>query len=385
MSLSGTWNWTWPALALAFLLGVLATRWLLMRIGAGRKQKVNTEYFRGLNFLLNEETDKAIEVFIKALEVDSETVELHLALGGLFRRKGQVDRATRIHQNLIARPSLTEAQRTQAIYELAQDYYKAGWLDRAENLFKELMSSDAYRSLAISGLCRIYQQEKEWQQAIDVLRKHKRSERAVYSKQVAHYFCELAEAEIQTGNFDQARKFLHSARAEDPRVARVNLLRGDLNFSEGDFAKAIECWQNVIASHPQLAQLLVGKMIESYQKKNDLDGLERYLLGVSVLPKDNKTFELWHQALVKLLGSRSATEHVFSQVKNQELSGPAASFLYTAMSEASLDAEFRSTLLSDLLAKAKNRKIEYTCIGCGFDTRAMYWFCPNCGEWESFR
>lgn len=375
----------WPAIGLAFLLGVVATRWFFKKLGFKPRQKVNSEYFKGLNFLLNEETDKAIEVFIKALEVDSETVELHLALGGLFRRKGQVDRATRIHQNLVARPTLTDEQRMQAVYELAQDYYKAGWLDRAENLFKELMGSDAYRSSAINGLCQIYQQEKEWQQAIDVLRRHKRSERGEYAKQIAHYYCELAEVSINVGDSEQARKFLSQARSEDQTIARVNLLRGDLNFNEGNFSKAIHCWQSLIANHPQLAQLVVAKMIACYREKGDERGLKRYLIGVSALPKDDAAFDLWRNSLVELLGQEQAIAHIFSQVQQQGLSGPAASFLSDAVSEDQLGVEFRATLLSNLLARAKERKIEYTCVGCGFDTRAMYWFCPNCGEWESFR
>ena len=137
---------------LAFLCGIQLARWLNRRSALHAERKISEEYFRGLNYLLNEEPDKAIEVFIKAIEVDSETVELHLALGGLFRRKGQIDRATRVHQNLIARPHLSDQHRVQAIYELAQDYDHAGLLDRAENLYTELMDSPQYRSLALEGL-----------------------------------------------------------------------------------------------------------------------------------------------------------------------------------------------------------------------------------------
>jgi len=380
-----TIHWVWPAIGLAFLLGVLVTRWLLKKLGFRPRQEVNSEYYKGLNFLLNEETDKAIEVFIKAIEVDSETVELHLALGGLFRRKGQVDRATRIHQNLVARPSLTEDQRMQAVYELAQDYYKAGWLDRAENLFKELMSSDAYRALAIDGLCQIYQQEKEWQQAINVLRKHKRKQRNDYAKQVAHFYCELAESALINEDFERARKYLSQARSEDQTIARVRLLLGDLNYQEGNLSKAIACWQRLIAKHPRLAQLVVEKMVVCYREMGDQVGLRKYLLDESALPKDQKSFDVWRSALVELLGEEQTISHIFSQVEEQGLSGPASSFLSESIDNQSLSAEFRATLLSNLLARAKERKIEYTCVGCGFDTRAMHWFCPNCGEWESFR
>ena len=385
MSFLDIGNWTGPAIVLAFLLGVFGTRWLYKRLGFGRKQSVNQEYFKGLNFLLNEETDKAIEVFIKALEVDSETVELHLALGGLFRRKGQVDRATRIHQNLIARPTLTDEQRMQAVHELAQDYYKAGWLDRAESLFSELLESPNYRAQAINGLCLIYQQEKEWQQAIDVLKLHRRADRPAYSKQVAHYYCELAENAIAQKAFESARRYLREARTEDPTVARTSLLHGKLSHAQGHYKKAITSWERLAAAHPNLAQLVVAEMIDCYLQLEDQKGLKNYLLGLLAIPKDRQAFAQWHRALLDLLGEDGALRHIFERVQNQGLSSQVAAYLHDSLDERQVADEFKDGLLRDLLNRAKNRKIEYTCIGCGFDTKAMYWFCQNCGEWESFR
>ena len=165
------------AVLLAFLLGWRLSKLRLSTQPKASNRSIKSEYFQGLNFLVNEEPDKAIEVFIQALEVHDETVELHLALGGLFRRRGQVDRATRVHQNLISRSSLSDEQRALAVLELALDYQKAGWLDRAENLFKELLDKNAYKRAAIDGLCRIYEQEKEWQRAIDILHQHGNPER----------------------------------------------------------------------------------------------------------------------------------------------------------------------------------------------------------------
>lgn len=385
VSLLSQWNWTWPAVALAFLLGVVGSRWLFVKLGFGQKQTVNKEYFKGLNFLLNEEPDKAIEVFIKALEVDSETVELHLALGGLFRRKGQVDRATRIHQNLIARPSLTDDQRMQAIHELANDYYKAGWLDRAEDLFSELKDSAAYRVLAVKGLVRIYQQEKEWQKAIDVLRLLKRGERQTVNKQVAHYYCELAELSIVIGDYQIARQHLRNARSEHPSVARSLLLRGDLRSAEGDHAGARELWLNLANSHPNFAELIVDKMIASFNLTGDSDGLQNYLLNVAVVPKNADSFRVWQRALESILGESATIDHILEKSSNKSMSSPLANYLNNALAANKLSDERSAGLLKKLLSRAKSKKIEYTCIGCGFDTKAMYWFCPNCGQWESFR
>jgi len=385
MSFLSEWNWTWPAIALAFLLGAIGSRWLYIKLGFGKRQTVNKEYFKGLNFLLNEEPDKAIEVFIKALEVDSETVELHLALGGLFRRKGQVDRATRIHQNLIARPSLTDDQRMQAIHELANDYYKAGWLDRAEDLFTELKDSAAYRVLAIKGLVRIYEQEKEWQKAIDVLKLLKKADRSEVSKQVAHYYCELAELSIKIGDHQIARQHLRNARSEHPSIARGLLLRGDLRSAEGDHRGARELWLSLAKSHPNFAEQIVTKMIQSFAASGDSSELKNFLLNQSAVPRNADAFGLWQKSIEELLGESDAISHILETSQHDGMSASLAEYLCDALGRNMLDDQCRADLLIKMLGRAKTKKIEYTCIGCGFDTKAMYWFCPNCGRWESFR
>ena len=383
MNLFAQINWMWPAIALAFSLGVVLTRWWLMR-GANKDNQVNQEYFKGLNFLLNEQPDKAIEVFIKALEVDSETVELHLALGGLFRRKGQVDRATRIHQNLIARPSLTEEQRLQSVYELAQDYYKAGLLDRAENLFLELKESLSYRRQAIDGLCEIYQQEKEWSNAIDVLHSHRRADRPKYAKQLSHFWCEMAEQAIKENQFDQARKFLRSSLGEDRSTVRAVMLRGELAYQQEDYAKAMSLWRSSSIADSVLSELVVDKIILCFKAINDRAGLIDYLSNEAAIPRRNKAFILWRETIDELFDDKASIERVLEQLRTEKLSGPVAEFLYDLATSNQLANDDQATLLTDLLKRAQSKKIEYTCIRCGFDTKAMHWHCPNCGEWESF-
>lgn len=385
MNLFDQWNWTWPAFALAFCLGALGMRWLYRRFGFAKKSKVNKDYFKGLNFLLNEETDKAIEAFIKALEVDSETVELHLALGGLFRRKGQVDRATRLHQNLIARPNLTEKQRFEAIYELAQDYYKAGWLDRAEGLFDELKSSENYHTAAINGLCNIYQQEREWQQAIDILNEHRPSQRSQHLKQIAHYYCELADIAIENLDYSVALNMLQASEKQVKGNARTILLRGELAYQQGDFAEAIIRWSKLRSDNATSLQLVSGKVIKCYQEAGDREGLEQHLLTMKSIPKHGQDFKLWYEALVDVFGSEAAELHILRRVEGEGLSGPVANHLHHAVVSRLVSDQSKSELLKELLNRAKSKKIEYTCTGCGFDTKSLYWYCPNCGEWESFR
>ena len=389
-------NWGGPAIALAFLfvvalglgLGVMIARWFYTRTNNVAKRRVSQDYFKGLNFVLNEQPDKAIEVFIKALEVDSETVELHLALGGLFRRKGQVDRATIIHQNLIARSDISEQQRYHGIHELAQDYYKAGWLDRAENLFLELKESASYRRDAINGLCSIYQQEKEWSKAIEVLKQHHRTERPKHSKQMAHYWCELAEDALSVGDIDTAQRYLRSAMTEDRSTARGLLLRGELHYQEQQYDQARKLWRKLAINQPALGELVVTKSILALQAIGDDDALRDYLLNEAPVPKDFQGLQLWYSSLTDLLGSSEAMAHAFErgklQVKGDGLNTAFAQFLLDSAQQQDLDDNQQADLLKDLLAHAISRKIEYTCAGCGFDTKAMYWYCPNCGEWESF-
>lgn len=386
--------WFWPAVVIAFLGGAQLSRWWIQR-SARKRGRVNTEYFKGLNFLLNEEPDKAIEVFIKALEVDSETVELHLALGGLFRRKGQVDRATRIHQNLIARPSLTAEQRLQAIYELAQDYYKAGLLDRAEGLFIELRDTPLYRAEALEGLCRIYQQEREWIQAIEVTRLHKRQNRQDYVTRTAHYWCELAEDAINNERFDDAKKYLRSSLQEDRSLARAILLRGELHYRQRDYRRALDLWETLADKYPMLASLMIGKAIDCFQALNDNQGLRRYLLETAIIPREQAAFQQWLQTLELTIGKEGALQHLFQRVRKEGLSGPVARYLFQlsdqsedsmtkpSEQEFSIGLELRC-LVRDLLSHAKEQRIEYTCKGCGFNTRSHFWLCPNCGEWDSF-
>ena len=184
-------------LAGLFLL-LAAAGWTMGRFGerdeAEAPPPLNIDYLKGLNFLLNEQTDQALEHFLKMVRVDDKTIETHFALGNLFRRRGEVDRAIRIHQNIIARPDIASEQRDQALYSLAKDYLGAGLLDRAEKICTRLAAGSRYQVQALEALCRIYEQEHEWQQAIDAGKRLELLGGKSLGLQIAHYYCELAES-----------------------------------------------------------------------------------------------------------------------------------------------------------------------------------------------
>ena len=240
-----------PTLFLFLLLPVAAlSGWLIGRrdkpqIARRHGHELPLGYIKGLNYLLDEQPDKAIDVFIQMLDVNSETVETHLALGSLFRRRGEVDRAIRIHQNLIARPTLNAEQRMHALNELGQDYMRAGLLDRAEALYAELVESGPHTINALQQLIDIYQQEKDWEKAIESARKLAFKTRKSQDTVIAHYYCELAEQELRANETHKALKLIKKALATDSRCARASILEGDIEYRLGDVKSAIRAYRRV--------------------------------------------------------------------------------------------------------------------------------------------
>ena len=233
----------------------LEALWLLLPVAAGtgwwaarnatrrttRERKgggLRSDYFQGINYLLNEQPDKAIEVFIKLIEVDSETVETHLALGNLYRRRGDVDRAIRIHQNLVARESLSASQRTEALLELGQDYMSAGVLDRAEDLFSEIAGDADYRVQALRQLIDIYEREKDWPKAIASARKLEQATGNQLGWIIAHYCCEQAGQHSAEGDRERALKYVQQARSVHAACVRASLLEADIQAERGEHERA---------------------------------------------------------------------------------------------------------------------------------------------------
>jgi len=210
--------------------------WLASRTSDWRKRRdgrhVNVRYFQGLNYLLSEQPDKAIEVFMELAEVNKETVETHLALGSLFRKRGEVDRAIRLHQNIISKQGLDDAQRTHALLELGEDYMRAGLFDRAERLFSELIDRDELAPSALKSLLDIYQQEKDWQRALDVAGQLEQANGTSLAETKSHFCCELARIDMQQGHHEAARKQLRQARRLFPQGVRSRFILAEINESQ---------------------------------------------------------------------------------------------------------------------------------------------------------
>ena len=349
-----------------------------------RTKKLPEAYFKGLSFLLNEQPDKALQVFLEVVEVDSETVEIHLALGNLFRRQGEIDRATRIHQNLVARSDLGQELRALALYELAQDYFKAGLFDRAENLFQELRRVPEHHEQASRFLLQIYDQEKEWNNAILVAEELTRTANLDLSTSLAQYCCELAEQAITEGKYAHAEQQLEAAFRYDPHCVRAVIQSGRLASMRGSHNNAIAIWRGLEHWAPEALGEVVDHVANSYaelcDQKNYRLFLEnafesspdsRIMTALVELAKQEKEGETGQALLLKLVRKYPSMEGLRELIKSR------------AADNRSAREKKDFTVLAELLSKVVGPGRGYHCHTCGFTSNSLHWQCPGCKGWGS--
>jgi lipopolysaccharide biosynthesis regulator YciM len=337
-------------------------------------------YFQGLNFLLNEQPDRAIEAFVEAVKVDPQTVELHFALGSLFRRRGETDRAIRMHQNLIEREDLKQDLKLQALAELGQDYLKAGLLDRAEEVFDKLRDSELAES-AKRNLLEIYQLEKDWEKAIAIA-----SELPDFAshKEVAEYYCELAAAEMMRSRRDLAAAYLDTALERNRKCVRASLLQGDIQLQQDQPLAAIESWQRIEQQDPTYLALVAQRLLDAFRKldrrEEGLQLLRGYLEHYPSLDLLDVVFQL----VLEGDGAEAAYKLVRDELKRNPTLLGFDKLLAARLLFASPDNRPDLELAKGIVQTYTRRLARYRCDNCGFKARQFYWRCPACGGWETY-
>ncbi|MBS1137094.1 MAG: hypothetical protein H6R11_1048 [Proteobacteria bacterium] len=374
--------WWLLAFPLFFALGWVAARIDIKHLVRESRQ-LPRSYFKGLNFLLSEEPDKAIEAFIEAVKVDPQTIELHFALGSLFRRRGETDRAIRMHQNLVERADLGDDQRLLALSELGQDYLKAGLLDRAEEVFVRLRDTDL-NEVALKFLLEIYQQEKEWRKAIDIAKALPDHAGHLWQKEIANFCCELAVTEMTQSRPDAGRALLEQALATNRKNVRANLLLGEIEAAAGNHEAAIAVWQRIEQQNPVYVALAAARLKDSYSKLGrDEDGL-RLLLGYLEKYPSLDLLDAVFQWQLEAHGAEDA----YRLVRDELRRNPTLIGLDKLLEAASMTAppEMRPDLelVKGLIHGHTRRVARYRCDNCGFKARQFYWRCPACGGWETY-
>lgn len=348
-------------------------------------QEIAPVYFKGLNYLLNEQPDKAIDLFIKMLEVDSDTVETHLALGNLFRRRGEVERAIRIHQNLIARPNLSREQRAQALLELGQDYMRAGLFDRAENLFLELAELRILNEQAYINLLEIYQQEKEWQQCLDVAAQINIARHPSLNNAVAHFYCELAEAQLRRQDTGAAESYLKRAQHAQRAHVRAILLQGEIELARGDCKGVIRLLQRVEEQHSAYLPEVLPTIVSCYRKLGQTQELYAYLQDLYKRHQCTEALLYLAEMIGEREGEAAAVEAVLRHLSSQpDLKGLERLVRLNLQRGAESPRETLDVLLQAIL-KLLDKQPAYLCEQCGFTAKKLHWHCPSCKTWGSIK
>ncbi len=371
--------WQLLLIPLFFGLGWAAAR-VDMRQVIHESRALPRSYFQGLNFLLNEEPDKAIDSFLEVAKVDSQTVELHFALGNLFRRRGETERAIRMHQSLIDREDLDESVRLHALSELGQDYLKAGLLDRAEEIFNKLLGS-SFDADAKKNLLEIYQVEKEWLKAIEIA---KELPDVTTQQELAEYYCELAAGEIMRSRPDSAREYLETAMQQNRKCVRASLLQGDLLLQEGKPEAAIEAWQRIEQQDPAYLALIAQRLLETYRKLERREEGFALLRGYLEHYSSLDLLDVVYQLVLEVEGSEAAYRLVQAELQRNPTLVGLEKLLSARLPLAPPEVQPDVALAKTIIQGYTKRLSRYRCDNCGFKARQFYWRCPACGGWETY-
>jgi lipopolysaccharide biosynthesis regulator YciM len=370
--------WWLLGFPLFFGLGWIAARIDIKQI-VSESRALPRSYFKGLNFLLNEQPDKAIEAFIEVVKVDPETIELHFALGSLFRRRGEYDRAIRMHQNLLERPGLGAEQKLVALAELGQDYLKAGILDRAEEVFRKLEDSPQ-ATAARRHLLEIYEQEKDWARAIEMTRQVDSDPR-----ELAQYYCELAASESSQSRPDAARRHLEAALDANRKCVRASLLLGDIERSRNNLDAAIEHWKRIESQNPSYLALVAQRLLEAYRQAGRAEEGLTLLAGYLERYPSLDLLDTVFQQTLEVKGPEQAYSLVRDELRrNPTLLGLDRLLEAQIIAAGSPDKRRDLELVRNLVHGHTRRLARYRCETCGFKARQFHWRCPACGGWESY-
>lgn len=384
MDFISEWFWFFLCVPLAALAGWVVGRRGGQHHGDDQVSRLSSTYFRGLNYLLGEQPDKAIELFLHIAELDKETFETQLALGHLFRRRGEVDRAIRLHQGLANRSDLSDAQRVQALLALGEDYMKSGLLDRAETVFTDLASIDQRAPQALKHLISIYQAERDWEKAIDNARRFEQVTGEPMGKLIAQFECELAERHRAAGRLDDARDAIARANGADARGVRAGIIEGRLESDFGNDEAAVRAFERAARNDPDYLPEILPSLMKNYQAVGDLAGGRAFLAEMAEHYRGIAPV----LALTKLMEQQEGVAPARAYLGRQLMDRPSVrgeSALIDLTLAAGVDAVATLHDLKHITDQLLVRNAAYRCNKCGFGARTHHWHCPSCKEWGTVK
>ncbi|QDH71786.1 lipopolysaccharide assembly protein LapB [Marilutibacter alkalisoli] len=383
MDFVSEWFWFFLLLPIAALSG-----WVVGRRGGQRHSdtqvsRLSTTYFRGLNYLLNEQPDKAIELFLHIAELDKDTFETQVALGHLFRRRGEVDRAIRLHQALVQRPGLSDQQKVQALLALGEDYMRSGLLDRAETVFSDLVALDR-APLALRHLIGIYQSERDWDKAIENARRYEDATGEPMGKLIAQFECELANRQLSSGDAATARAAVARAYEADANSVRAGMIEGRIEVEAGNDAAAIRAFERVARSDPDYLPEVLPALLACYERTGESTGARAFLSEMCEHYRGIAPVLALTHMIEAQDGVPAARAWLAQQLKDRPSVRGEAALIDLTLAEG---ADPLATLndLKHITDQLLVRNPSYRCGRCGFGARSHHWQCPSCKEWGSVK
>ncbi|WP_375753406.1 lipopolysaccharide assembly protein LapB [Vibrio sp. HN007] len=351
-----------------------------------QSHQISRQYVTGLNLLLSDQSDKAVDHFIELLQVDNETIDTHLALGNLFRSRGEVDRAIRIHQNLISRSGLTIDQKNIALQQLAKDYMVSGFLDRAEKIFEQLVDEPSHKEAALTQLVAIYQQTREWSKAIYYGNALVKLGRKRMRANIAHFWCEMAMQEQSEQNVPKAIQYFKRALSEDPKCVRASISLGKLYLENEDYKRTIKYMEMVLDQDIDFVAEVLPTIAECYHHLGQEQELVEFLRAC--IAKDaGVSAELM---LAQMVAHHDGTASAQTLLTRQLLKNPTMKGFHRLMDYHLAEAEEGRakeslTTLQALVGEQIKIKPHHRCRKCGFSTHSLYWHCPSCKGWGTIK
>lgn len=371
--------------AIALLIGLL----LGLRVRPAKKEKKKAavsrgdkSFFKGIQYLLSDDHDQAIEEFTKSVQVNSDTIETYVALGNLYRSKGDIDRAIRIRQNIILRPNIDQRIKIRAIFDLGRDYRKGGFLNRALKTFLEVARHDPSDVRTLKEIEKIYEELRDWQNAYETREKIARLDKGDHQHILAHYLVETGKVYQENGDMARARSYFSKAISTDRRCVDAYLHLGDLHFSRQEYKKAISTWKKVVEITPQFTFLAYRRLEGAYSRMKDLEPVGNFLKECSRSNSDAFT----HMALARYLNNENDVEGALGEIEKALELDPSfwearrfkGEILLKQGRQGDVIREYR-----DVIAHLNMPYLRFQCTQCGFEPAELQWKCPQCNQWDT--
>jgi len=350
------------------------------------KQDLSIKYSTGLNYLLSNQQDKAIDYLIEALKVEDDTVEAHFAMANLFRRRGELDRALKIHEHLVRQKHLPTNDKQHAAFELGKDFLSAGLYDRAEVMFNRLLKSKSYGLKSLTYLMQIYQSTKDWQQGLALQKAIIKTRDKKLLHILANFYCELATQALEKDDFIEVIELLENALIQDPNSCRANWLMAQIYENHQQYEEACRCYQDIYQQDKEFFPDVIEKMRTCYKHLGAEEDFYKFIRKVYEETASTSALIEYLTYLESKHGVTRAKDFILSALKRRPTIRGFKHFVKMQMMESEQGANTESLdVIKELISAYLNVKHRYSCRTCGFNSSTHYWSCPSCHDWEQLK